>query len=290
MTEEITIDEEQKSQTIVDTRGIGAKFYLNGFPKSGLHLLDMLMRPLALPMPKDHRWLTPWAGLYAGNSWTMDMKPLEMTCYKMGRCQPGYFVKGHCGYVRELDRFMYYLGLIHIFIYRDLRDVAVSQAFHYINKDSAVFSHPEKELFDDMSFDEVLMTVITGIQGEKAWYAPLVPRWLEYEPWLKQSWVLSVRYEDLLLRPEESAKKIITHTVKRIGYVLGLPETEVHPGALEGISKIMAEYSRRTDISPTFREGKTGGWKEHFTREHMSAFIEYGGTSALIRAGYEVDW
>ena len=38
--------------------------------------------------------------------------------------------------------------------------------------------------------------------------------------------------------------------------------------------------------SPTFRSGKTGEWKKHFTDEHKAIFKEIAG-DLLVRLGYE---
>ena len=40
--------------------------------------------------------------------------------------------------------------------------------------------------------------------------------------------------------------------------------------------------------SRTFRSGKTGGWKEHFPREHRLLFKDVAG-DLLVRLGYEKD-
>jgi hypothetical protein len=43
--------------------------------------------------------------------------------------------------------------------------------------------------------------------------------------------------------------------------------------------------------SHTFRSGKTGGWREHFTEEHKTLFKEVAG-ELLVKLGYEKsnDW
>jgi hypothetical protein len=43
--------------------------------------------------------------------------------------------------------------------------------------------------------------------------------------------------------------------------------------------------------SHTFRSGKTGGWKQHFTDEHKSLFKDVAG-DLLVKLGYEEnnDW
>ena len=40
--------------------------------------------------------------------------------------------------------------------------------------------------------------------------------------------------------------------------------------------------------SPTFRKGKTGGWRNHFSDEHKQIFKDITG-DLLIELGYETD-
>ena len=40
--------------------------------------------------------------------------------------------------------------------------------------------------------------------------------------------------------------------------------------------------------SPTFRSGKTGEWKKHFTGEHKKLFKDVAG-DLLVKLGYEKD-
>ena len=46
------------------------------------------------------------------------------------------------------------------------------------------------------------------------------------------------------------------------------------------------ESSINPHKSPTFRSGKTGEWKKHFTEEHKKLFKEVAG-DLLVRLGYE---
>jgi sulfotransferase 6B1 len=48
------------------------------------------------------------------------------------------------------------------------------------------------------------------------------------------------------------------------------------------------EASINPTKSPTFRSGKTGEWKKHFTEEHKSLFKEVAG-DLLVKLGYERD-
>jgi hypothetical protein len=51
------------------------------------------------------------------------------------------------------------------------------------------------------------------------------------------------------------------------------------------------ETSINPKKSPTFRSGKTGEWKKHFTEEHKKIFKDVAG-DLLIKLGYEKnnDW
>jgi hypothetical protein len=48
------------------------------------------------------------------------------------------------------------------------------------------------------------------------------------------------------------------------------------------------ETSINPKKSPTFRSGKTGEWKKHFTDEHKKIFKEVAG-DLLVKLGYEKD-
>ena len=48
------------------------------------------------------------------------------------------------------------------------------------------------------------------------------------------------------------------------------------------------EGSINPSRSPTFRSGKTGEWRKHFTPEHKKIFKDVAG-ELLIRLGYEKD-
>jgi hypothetical protein len=48
------------------------------------------------------------------------------------------------------------------------------------------------------------------------------------------------------------------------------------------------ETSINPGKSPTFRSGKTGEWKKHFTDEHKKIFKDVAG-DLLIKLGFETD-
>ena len=130
-----------------------------------------------------------------------------------------------------------------MFVYRDLRDVAVSQAHHILNEDDKRFVHPDKAAYRDLGcFSRVLRAVIEGMGN----YPGVVDRWKLYAPWLDREWVCPVRFEDLIGDREGQAERILTYGLKRVASVWNR-NTRFDQGALEAACVMMAESSTHTD-------------------------------------------
>ena len=67
--------------------------------------------------------------------------------------------------------------------------------------------------------------------------------------------------------------------VESTGYTLHTPREKALPILVDAI---------QPKKSHTFRSGKTGGWKQHFTDEHKKLFKEVAG-DLLVKLGYEQD-
>ena len=67
--------------------------------------------------------------------------------------------------------------------------------------------------------------------------------------------------------------------VEKTGYKIPTPRDKALSILVEAI---------QPKKSHTFRSGKTGGWKQHFTDEHKDLFKEVAG-DLLVRLGYEQD-
>jgi len=265
-----------------------AKWIANGFPKSGTHLLVMMIHPIAAYQRGTDAGVfdKPWVGTFADNSWTNRWTPIEHTCFKAGRIENGKMVKAHLGYTSELERFLYLLGVIHVFIYRDLRDVAISQAHHILNSEEERFAHPRPDYYPRDDFDEVLAQVIAGTPR----FPGIVERWRYYAGWLVVPWVLSVRYEDLLVEPKRWATRIFTHAMEQhAGRWNKKVDFDEH--GLDVVTDVMADFSQKTDKSPTFRRGGSH-WREVFTERHIDLFKEHDEEGWLVKLGYErgEDW
>jgi hypothetical protein len=88
--------------------------------------------------------------------------------------------------------------------------------------------------------------------------------------------VLCIRFEDLI-NDRDATLDAMLDEVESTGYKIPMLREKALSVLVEAIQP------RR---SRTFRSGKTGGWKEHFTGEHKKLFKEIAG-DLLIQLGYE---
>ncbi len=272
----------------LNSANIEGKFYLNAFPKAGLHLLDLMVRPIAMPMPYDPTWHTPWAGIYRGSPFVLALQKPNQVTLKLSRVQPGHFLKGHMGYKDFVVDFMFWSGITHYFIYRDLRDVAVSQTYHIMAEEQMVFVHQGRDQFMELGgFDEILEAVIVGLDE----YVGIWRRWEEFDPWLYEGWIHAIRFEDAINKPLEVATKMINHFFSRMEELLGIPDRtrQVTDEQVEEIAMEMVATGLRKKISPTFRKGLIGEWRTHFKDHHKDLFKQTDENDKLVELGYEKD-
>ena len=236
------------------------KWFLNAFPKSGLHLLDALCKPLTV---NRRAW---WAGTHANSSWTFQRVGLERVTNAICYLPDNWRLIGHTCYDADIEWYLALSSIAHIFIHRDLRDVAVSQAHHILSDDDNL-QHPDKELYRALgSFDNVLDAVWNGY-GE---YPGIEERWAEYEPWLDKPDVLIIRFEDAIADLEGTADKILDYGLT-ITPELTLPDPQVKLELSQVLTNAteMAASARDTDKSPTFRRGVAGEWRNYHIFERQ---------------------
>lgn len=288
---------EEKELPPLNSEHIGAKFFINGFPKAGMHLLECMMIPFA--KEQMCRWPTDiglvevsWIPVFKENAWTTTYERAQLTTYALSRVTEGHYLKGHMGYLGAYVDFMRAAGIAHLFIYRDPRDVAVSIAHELWYKKgqpglSSKFGvkHPAKEEFRAMdSFDEVLSAVINGYRH----YPGVMKRWYHYQDWLDSDQPLIFRFEDTIRNPQEAAKRIIRYTAQTMSQILGL-NISLEQDLLDKMAANMAKHAGETDRSPTFRSGRVGDWRECFTPRHIVEFKDSDVFNVLVQLGYAED-
>jgi len=262
------------------------KYFLSGFPKAGLHMLTLMCSPLADPAPPDLIASEHWCGTFAWNSFGRDWVDVDRQLRRVANLAPGHYLKGHLGYKPEISEFMERAGVTLVFMYRDLRDVAVSQAQHILNAWTTHLRHPASKSYHALgSVDNVLSAVIEGLPP----WPGLFERWGFYAPWLDEHWVCCVKYED---ERREVARSVLGRGLERaleyanLGYE---GQLRLEQSLFQNTIDEMVAASRQTHLSPTFRKGQPGEWQEHFTEEHKDLFKSLDVDDWLIRLGYEDD-
>lgn len=265
---------------------IAPKVYLNGFPKSGLHFAELMVQRVVNTYTKGPMSDMPWVGTTDDRGFSLKTVPdMRLRYWIWGTLPSGYYVKGHVYYDEEVAHFLDLCGMSVIFIYRDLRDVAVSQVHQIL--DSGDNPYPGKEFYQGMDFDEVLMVVIRGIGR----YPGLIERWDHFSGWMDCDWVLPVNFEEMKEEPQATARNMLEYFLLRMAGALGT-SFQIDDVRFTEIIEEMVEGGKRTHLSPSFRKGEIGNWEEAFSDEHKTVFKEAGGGKKLMELGYakDEDW
>ena len=247
----------------------------NSFPKSGTHLLVQIVE--GLPDRVNY-------GAFLASttsSFQFRERSPSNTCRFIRGFVPGEIIRGHLYYeplyAEELSR----RRAVNYFIYRDPRDVVVSEA-HYLremNRWHRLHSYFRKA----PTIEDAIMLSITGFDPPVSGidYPNIAARFERYYGWLGRDDCLSIRFEDLV---SERQGELIRQIAEFYA-----PRTDT-PFDLEAAVRTMS-----TMIAPqkshTFRSGKKAGWQREFTPAHRERFAELAG-ELLVRLGYEpnFDW
>jgi hypothetical protein len=111
-------------------------------------------------------------------------------------------------------------------------------------------------------------------------FPDIAARFAPYLGWLERDEVLSIHFEDLINDRASALTRIMDHLLTR---------APLHASRQLILDSL--ESSINPTKSPTFRSGKTGEWKKHFTEKHKKIFKDVAG-DLLVKLGYEKnnDW
>lgn len=241
----------------------------NSFPKSGTNLLLQILGSLtALDAFLDREMfiLTYRRGV---------KRAPQAVTRDLARLLPGEVAGGHVFATGANIAVLRERGVRCFFLYRDPRDVAVSHAFFVTNMAT---HHAHHDYYANVltSMEERIATSIMGRPGSAVEFPDIRARFEPYLGWLEQDYVLPLRFEDLIHDRRRTLEQMLDH-IEAGGYRIPT-----------GRQRALDVFERSIDPSRsrTFREGKTGSWREHFTGEHRALFAEVGG-DLLERLGYE---
>ncbi len=249
--------------------------FANSFPKSGTHLLTQVLRGFTLLGPVVNSGL-PAVISYQGDSGKARTVSEILTDLK--RLRPGDIAYGHLHAIPEVVSFLCQERFATCFLIRDLRDVVISHV-HYVTEIAPAHAHHRYYTEVLQGFDERLRTSILGRPDWDQSFPDIGVRFKPYLGWLDRREVLILRYEDFVHDRKRVLEKVVDFSTSR-GFFLSC-----EPGkAIE-----VLDAAINPQRSPTFRRGKTGSWRDHFTAEHKALFKQVAG-DLLIRLGYERDY
>lgn len=252
----------------------------NSKPKSGSHLLLQILNGFTQIMPYRYVEADPIRTIEKNGR----RKTKEEILDELKQIPSGVIGWGYVDATPENASFLTLrpaqggasTGRVNYFIYRDPRDMLVSQVFF------ATDMHEEHGMHDYYNslpdFGARLNVAITGMDRDGLKMVSVKQRYEGVFQWLEQKNVMCIRFEDLIDNRDATLMSMLAE-VEKTGYKISTPREKALSVLVEAI---------QPGKSHTFRSGKTGGWKEHFTEEHKKLFKDVTG-DLLVRLGYEKD-
>lgn len=244
----------------------------NSKPKSGSHLLLQILNGFTQIMPYKYVAADPIRTIrYEGGR-----RPAEDILADLKSVPNGVIGWGYVDATPENASFLTSDGRVNFFIYRDPRDMLVSQVFFATDMHEEHGMHAHYNSLPD--FAARLNVAITGIDKNELKMVSVKQRYEGVFAWLEQKNVMCIRFEDLINNRDATLLKMLDE-VEKTGYKI--------PTLREKALAVLVD-AIQPKKSHTFRSGKTGGWKDHFTEEHKKLFKDVAG-DLLVRLGYEKD-
>lgn len=251
----------------------------NSYHKSGTHLLYQIL----YAAPGLHKW----DDIVAVQALCGLMNSVNHIRWKLGSASNASIIRSHLMYCDEVLSILSEFDVRLLFIYRDLRDVALSHA-RWVTQEERIFLHDvyvQKE-----TFDEQLMSSIMGVPlgtpfASNASHPDIGTDFSRWQGWVTNSQTLAVKFEDLVGERGggDEAKRL--HLVEHI-----MDHLEISISTSE-IKSRFASQVMNPEESHTFQKGgkgTIGGWQKFFKESHKQAFKRVAG-DILIDLGYETD-
>jgi sulfotransferase 6B1 len=242
----------------------------NSKPKSGSHLLLQVLNGFTQIMPYAYLAAEPIRTIRKKG----ERRSINDVAADLRSVPRGVIGWGYVEATPENVAVLCQPGRVNYFIYRDPRDMLVSQVFFATDMHEEHGMHAFYKSLPD--FGERLKVAITGIDRDGLKMVSVRQRYVEVFQWLEQPNVMCIRFEDLINQRDDTLNAMLDE-VEKTGYQIQTPREKALEILVEAI---------QPKKSHTFRSGKTGGWKKHFTEEHKALFKDVAG-DLLVKLGYE---
>jgi len=244
----------------------------NSKPKSGSHLLLQVLAGMCQVAPYKYVEAEPVRTITKDGR----RKKQEEILGELEHLPRGMIGWGYVEASPENVAFLCQPNRVNYFVYRDPRDLLVSQVFFATDMYEDHGMHAYYNSLPDVGAR--LKVAITGIDREGLKMVGVRQRYEGVFHWLEQERVMRIRFEDMINNRGATLNAMLDE-VEKTGYRIPTPREKAMTILIEAI---------QPGKSHTFRSGKTGAWHEHFTGEHKRLFKEVAG-DLLVRLGYEKD-
>jgi hypothetical protein len=221
---------------------------VNSLPKSGTHLLMQIAQELP-----DRRYFGSF--IAQTPSLTLRMRSQDELTRRISGIVPGEVLGTHLYCTVETEKALTAVNALHLFIWRDPRDVLLSEA-HYLAKMNRW--HAMHKTFAALpDAEQRTKLAITGNGGR---YPGADERIGAYMGWLESDNCLSLRYEDLVA-PETQVRecqRILDAYSALSGKTDGLPTADTLVDAIN------------PERSHTFNRGGIGRWKTEMSEANLA--------------------
>lgn len=254
----------------------------NSYPKSGTHLLYQILYSL----PDTAKW----NDIVSVQALCGIMNTANHIRWKIGSAPDGSIVRSHLMCTDEVKSILADESCKQLFIYRDLRDVAVSHA-RWVLKEPQIFLHSVYKQLP--SFDAQLMSTIQVVPlgtpfGSNLSQPSIGQDFSRWAGWLDDPNTLAIRFEDLVGERGDGDEEKRLYIISRIldHLEIHLPQSEIES---HFSSTVMNPSESHTFVKGG--KGQIGGWRKYFNDSHKDEFEKVAG-QFLVKLGYEndMDW
>ena len=246
---------------------------VNSFPKSGTHLLYQLF------------WKSNFVNDYKSFIASHPSRQKKQNSYikvnqNINDLLKAELIRGHIFYHKSTEELIKNKNIINYFIYRDPRDVVISEANYLYNMNRFHILHKYFKKINNLE-DRIKFSIMgNDFLNTGATYKNIKDRFLDYKGWLNGS-CHSIKYEDLVgSNQSQIVRDILSFYIENSDVNFKIDE-------------IIKDSIKSIDPSKshTFNTGGTAKWKKIFNNEHKDIFKKYAG-DLLIELKYEenYDW
>lgn len=240
----------ERNLTPITAYAAAPPVFANSLPKSGTHLLLQVTR--ALPG-------TRYLGRFIATSPSLTQRERHprILADKVTRVLPGETLGSHLHYSPDVAVAMASINSLHLFIYRDPRDVITSEAYYLaeMNRWHRMHKH-----FNALSGHKARL--LLALDGLDTHYPEANARLLPYSGWLAAPDTLAIRYESLVGPHQSEEIDRIVSAWRACG------------GTAAGTNNLVARLIEAIDPgkSHTFRQGGIGKWRRGMSDAEAEVF------------------